>query len=88
MSFRTFIDEFVTKTKLEIVVLANSELDNKEKKNKLDETIVAWVNKALDTLPINFVAKWVIKKYIIGNIGILTQAIYDLIKSRIAGITK
>ena len=88
MAIKEFIQNFVDNTKVEIFALAQTELDNKTKKERLDATIIAWATRTLDTLPINFIAKIVLKKLVVGNIGIITQAIYDLIKLKFTGITK
>lgn len=65
-----------------------SELSGEEKKARVDSMLLAYCNNALDNLPLNFVLKWAFKKLLIPNIPHLTQAAFNLIASKIDGITK
>ena len=89
MDIKTFISEFASKTKTFIAVEEKfKELSGAEKKAELDTKITNWAQGALDTLPVNLIAKWVLKNVIIKNIPAITQAVFDLIETRINGITK
>lgn len=58
-----------------------------EKKKRLDDKMVSWVNENFDNLvKINFLFKGSVKKFVLKNIPKLTQAIYDLVRIKIAGV--
>ena len=86
-NFKEFLNEFITKTKEEIKELAKTELENKEKKTSLDEKIIGFVQAALNSAKLNFFAKFVLKKFVLPYICEFTQIIYDLLKTKINGIT-
>lgn len=87
-SFKKIVTELVSFAKANIVDLAQKELENTEKKAKLDKAIKTYLETLLVGVKLNFVTKWVVEKYVIQNIPTITQAIYDLLKDRIAGVTK
>jgi hypothetical protein len=86
------VNEFITNltmiTKLKIAELAKSELNNLDKKAVLDEKVTLWATKTLENIPVNFLVKFLIKKYFIANVSVITQNIYDLLKAKIQGVTK
>lgn len=83
-NLKTFITKFVAKTKNVIIELEKfSTLTNEDKKETLDSQITLWVQEAINVLPVNVFCKWIIKKYLVENIPILTQAIFDLLKSKV-----
>lgn len=75
-----------TKTKIEDLVTAN--IDNNEKKEALDNYVENWATEKLKTCAFSAITKWLIQKYLIGNIGIITQLIFDLLKANIKNLTK
>lgn len=93
-AFKVIIQEFVNYAKINIADLAQSELSNKEKKAKLDKAIKGWLIPILATAKISipfvpdFIVKFMFEKFIINNIPVLTQAVYDLLKDKIKGVTK
>lgn len=93
-TFKVIIQEFVNYAKINIADLAKSELSNKEKKDKLDKAIKGWLIPILATAKISipfvpdFIVKFMFEKFIINNIPVLTQAVYDLLKDKIKGVTK
>ena len=87
-TFKVVIERFVDNVKFNIINLAKTELNNVEKKEKLDEAILTYFNTLLSGVKLSLITKWVIKNYVIKNIPVLTQIVYDLIKSRINGVTK
>ena len=87
-TFKVVIERFVDNVKFNIINLAKTELNNVEKKEKLDEAIFAYFDTLLNGAKLSLITKWVIKNYVIKNIPVLTQIVYDLIKSRINGVTK
>lgn len=93
-TFKVIIQEFVNYAKINIADLAQSELSNKEKKAKLDKAIKGWLIPILATAKISipfvpdFIVKFMFEKFIINNIPVLTQAVYDLLKDKIKGVTK
>ena len=87
--------EFLNYAKILISDLERKEeLTGKEKKKQLDKAIEGWLIPILATakftIPFvpDFIVKFVFEKFIIKNIPVFTQAVYDLIKARIKGITK
>ena len=87
-TFKVVIERFVDNVKFNIINLAKTELNNVEKKEKLDEAILTYFDTLLNGVKLSLITKWVIKNYVIKNIPVLTQIVYDLIKSRINGVTK
>ena len=89
MQLKDFIKGFVKISKDYIEKYEHyKELTGIEKKQRVDGIVLTYCNNALDTLPLNLITKWIFKKFIIANIPLLTQAIFDLIASKIDGITK
>lgn len=93
-TFKAIVAEFIKFAKLNIAELAQKEIANKEKKAKLDKAIKGWLIPLIETVTIqipfvpSFVVKYVFNKFIIDNIPVLTQAVYDLLKDKIKGVTK
>ncbi len=87
-NLKNFFQGFASSTKSKIEALALTNLNNSEKKETLDNFVEDWATKALDKLPINVFIKMLIRKVVIENISTITQIIYDLIKSRVNGVTK
>ena len=87
-TFIMILKEFVNQTKKNIINLTKEKLNNEDKKEKLDTIIEKWLDNLLLGAKLNFVTKFLIKNYVIKNIPILTQIVYDLIKSKIDGVTK
>lgn len=89
LNLKDFINGFVDTTKTYIKKLEElNTLSNEDKKRRLDEILMTYSLTALDNLGLNFVFKLVIKKLLIANIPNFTQAIFNMIKLRIEGITK
>lgn len=88
MELKTFIKEFAEKAKNKIAELVQSNLSGAEKKQMLDEKMTKWAEELLNTAKINVLIKQAVKQFVIKNIPVITQAIFDLIKSRVAGITE
>ena len=80
--------QFINYVKINIIDLANKELSNLEKKNKLDKAVEVYFISLLASTKINWFSKFVIEKVVIKNIPTITQAIYELLKEKIKGITK
>lgn len=87
-TFNRIVAEVIKFAKLNIADLAQKELDNKTKKEKLDKAITVYLNTLLIGVKTNLITKWVIERYVINNIPVITQAIYDLLKDKIKGVTK
>lgn len=93
-TFNMVVAEFIKFAKLNIADLAQKELDNKEKKEQLDKAIKGWLIPLIATVTfkIPFVpdcfVKYLFNKFIIDNIPVLTQAVYDLLKDKVKGVTK
>ena len=64
------------------------ELDGAGKKARLDDAITNYVEGVIDNIGLNFIFKFVIRKILIENIPTITQIIYNLIKTKVEGITK
>jgi len=89
MQIKEFIETFATKTKGMIAWLEGyKELSNEEKKRRLDVQISEWVELTIDSIGLNFIFKFALKKILINNIPTITQAIFDLVKVKVEGITE
>ena len=64
------------------------ELNGEQKKARVVEQIGKWFEDAMDVVPINPLLKFIIKKAIIAVLPSIVQVAFDLIQSRIKGITK
>ena len=87
-TFKMIVAELIRFAKLNIAELAKSQLNNAEKKNALDRAIKGYLIPLLATAKMGVVTKFILNKFVIDNIPVITQAIYDLIKDRIEGVTK
>ncbi len=85
---KEFFKGLVGRTQDKITELVDANLPNSDKKEVLDTTIRNWATEKLKDLSINVVAKWLIQKYLIGNIGIFTQLVFDLLKASVNNLTK
>ncbi len=81
-SFLTFVNNFKEETQNKIIELAKTELQNEEKKKKLDVAIVDFVLGALDKMSLSGLAKLLIKKFVLPHVAELTQLIFDLLKEK------
>lgn len=88
MKFSEFIDRFFSKTKKDIVELAQTELSNENKKLSLDHTITEFFIQAVEGLSVNVLLKLILKKMFLPVIPLITQWIFDLLKAKIEGITE
>jgi hypothetical protein len=86
-TFKTLVAELIKFAKLNIADLAKKELSNKEKKAQLDKAILGYLVPLLSTAKFGFFTKFVLERFVIDNIPVITQAIYDLIKSKVEGVT-
>lgn len=86
------INNFVSHVKDKIASLAqdeiNKQLSNEAKKRSLDIAAENYVYSLLNYIHANFILRWAVKKYLIPQIPIITQAIYDLIRDKVNGVTK
>lgn len=64
------------------------DLKGPEKKARLDDAITNYVNGVIDNIGLNFVFKFVVKNILIQYIPTITQIIFNLIQTKIEGITK
>ena len=89
MDIKTFIQNLATNAKNYIEKLQQyEELSGEEKKERLDEIIEEYIEVAIDSIKMNVVFKYVLKKLLLANVPVITQVIFDLIKTKIEGITK
>lgn len=89
MSLKDFIKGFSETAKTYIEKFEQyKELSNEDKKKRVDDILTTYCLNAIDNLGLNFILKFAFKKLIIPNIPALTQAIFDLIKAKVDGITK
>ena len=88
MKLKEFINNFAEQAKSKIIELAQTVLTNENKKLMLDHYIVDYVEKAINGLTVNFVLKLALRKLILPNVSLITQIIFDMLKARIAGVTK
>lgn len=93
-TFGMVVAEFIKFAKLNIADLATKELNNNEKKEQLDKAVKGWLIPLLASVSIKipfvpeFIVKYFFEKFIINNIPVLTQAVYDLLKDKVKGVTK
>lgn len=83
--FLELLNGVVNTAKEKITELAKEEIENEEKKAKLDEVITAFVENMLTKVKLNFFVKLCIKKLVLPHIAEITQVIYDLLKAKITG---
>ena len=89
MKFKEFISGFVTTAKDYIGKYEQyKELSGEEKKARVDDILLTYCKNTLDAVSLNVVFKFVLKQLLIPNIPHITQIIFDLIASKVAGITK
>lgn len=88
MDIKTFIQKFTEKAKNKIAELAQTKLSGAEKKAKLDEKMTKWAESILDKAKMNIFLKQAVKQFVISSIPVITQAVFDLLKAKIQGITE
>jgi len=89
MKFKEFINDFGTKAEFFISKYEEyKELKGEEKKARVDEALLKWSLNTLEITSINPFFKFGIKFILNNYLDDLTQVIFNLIKTRIAGITK
>ena len=89
MNFKNFIKVFAEKSKNIIAYLEGfTELSGEAKKKKLDDEMVRWAEHLLEGAKISLITKFIIRKFVINAIPVITQAIFDLIKAKVKGITE
>ncbi len=86
--FKNLLKSVVIETKRIICVLAETELSNSAKKEKLDKAVIKYIQNVMFLYaPSNIIAKFcfnfVINKFILPYIDDFTQLIYNLLKSKI-----
>lgn len=87
MQILEFIFSFTDRTKQLIGEFEKTSDSGENKKEALDAKLVKWTQENFDNLvKINFFFKGSLKKFVIRNIPKLTQAIYNLIRTRIPGV--
>lgn len=88
MKFKEFVIDFAKTAKGYIAYYETlKDLSGEEKKIRLDKKMTDLSLNIIEKAQINLVLKFIIKNYIIKNIPYITQAIFDLIKARVEGIT-
>lgn len=85
---KDFLQDLVGSTKTKIEHLVSVNLDNKAKKEALDNYVRDWVVAKLQISSFNVLTKWLIQKIIIDNISVITQFVFDLLKENIHNLTK
>ena len=90
IKFGEFLENFadVVRNLIERYETEYKDLDGQGKKLRLDDAITNYVTGIIDNIGLNFIFKLVLKKLLIGNIPVITQIIFDLIKTKVDGITK
>lgn len=89
--FKNLLKSVVLEAKRTICVLAETELSNAAKKEKLDKAVTKYIkNTMVLYAPSNIIAKFcfnfVINKFILPYIDDLTQLIFNLLKCKIDGV--
>lgn len=89
MKLKEFIQNLVEESKTCIAKYEQfKELSGKQKKARVDEVITDYIELTIDNIGLNFITKFIVKKLLVDNVPVITQAIFDLIKSKVDGITK
>lgn len=89
MKIKEFIENFTNVSKAIIErVETYKDLSGEEKKERVDEVVTNYVTGVIDNIQVNFIVRFILKKLLIDNIPTITQIIFDLIKTKISGITK
>lgn len=89
MNFKDFIQNIAKETKIYIEKYEQfKELNGKQKKARVDEVITDYIECTIDNVILNPIARFIFKKLLIQNIPVITQCIFDLIASKVEGITK
>ena len=89
MNFKEFINDFTAKAEEFIAKYEEVKtLKGEVKKKRVDELLLTWAISSITSLQVNpilkFALKWILSHYL----PVFTQNIFNLIETRIAGITK
>lgn len=89
MKFKEFIKDFTKTAKGYIAYYETiKDLTGEEKKLRLDKKMCDYAELILSQIKINPILTFIIKNFIIKNIPAITQAVFDLIKTSVKGITE
>ena len=78
---KDFIQNIVNETKHYIEKYEEyKSLSGEEKKARVDNILKNYIETAIDTVGLNFIVKFIVKKILIENISTITQCIFDLLK--------
>lgn len=89
MRFKEFIQSIASQTQTYIEKYEEyKELNGKQKKARVDDLITNYIEATIDNIGLNFIFKFVLKKLLIENVPNITQIIFDLIKTKVDGITE
>ncbi len=89
MKFNVFIKNIAEETKHYIEKYEQyKDLSGEEKKARVDDILKTYIETALDGIGLNIIVKFILKKLLIENISAITQAVFDLLKAKVIGITE
>ena len=89
MEIKDFILAFGDKAKELISYYEGfKDLTGEQKKDRVVDVLTDFIENGIDKLPINAILKIFIKKGVIAILPHLVQLAYNLIKSKVEGITK
>ena len=89
MQVKDFVIKFGEEAKKYIAYYENfKELKGEQRKNRVIDVLTEWLERTIITLPINPVIRFILKKAIIAALPYIVQVVFNLIESRIEGITK
>ena len=86
MKFKEFINTFKTEAEETIKDLVSIELTGEAKKEVLDTKILEWALQKLKEVKLNFLLKLAIEQLLKRYISVITQNIYELLKTKIRGL--
>lgn len=86
-TFKMILAEILRVARVKIAELVNEQISNAEKKAMLDEAVKGCIMSLLATVKLGWVTKFILERFVVQNIPVFTQAIYDLIKCYIDGVT-
>ena len=85
---KLFIDDFFVYARAAILKYREfKELTGEQKKDRVDQYMTDLVLKSINSVTYPVFFRWIVKAFVVKQIPVITQRIYDLIKDNVEGIT-
>ena len=89
MNAKDFVIQFGSEIKKYIAYYENfKELEGAKKRDRVVDVLEEWIEKNFANLPINPVIGYIVKKVVLAVLPHIVQVAFDLIKSKVEGITE